>query len=1285
MKNRYLNKIVRYVIFSFFITGLISLQAAATPIVSLVSTTTIDSGNDDYGLNIATDSVGNIWAVGETFNGTNKDFVLWKFTPSGEFSSSTTLDSGYDDTGWGIAVDNTNTVWATGETWNGSNSDFVLWEFNSGGNFQSSTTLNGGSHDKGHSIAIGGGFIWVVGASTNTTSDFALWKFSSAGTYLSSTTLNSGDDDLGWGIDIDSQGNIWAVGRSGSSDSQDFRLWKFTSGGAVTSTTTIDGGFRDQGIGIAIDASDNIWAVGETGEGLSPGSYFALWKISNAGSVLSTTTIYNGSGTGGWGPDVSIDNSGNIFAIGNPHNGSNRDLSLWKFDNSGSVLSTTTINSGWNDWGERMVISDNDIWVVGESWDGATDNFKLWRFAELPATELSPYFTNVTTGSFTINWEWHSGASYDAVLALDEEFSLIIASGLVTTSTTKYHNLDVGIAPDTRYYFKVKLSTESEAAYTSPPVSSMTLPATDLSPYFTDTTTGSFVVTWTDYSGAEDYYFASLARDANFSSIITSGSVTGNTTSYNNIEHSIIPGTSYYFKVKISTESDGAYTDPAISTRTIYKTDLNPMIVNVTTGSFTVNWDWIGPGNYDVALALDEGFSTIIATGSISGFNTTKYHNLDVGIAPDTRYYFKVKLSSESDAGYTSPPISSITLPATDLSPYFTDVTTGSFVARWTDYSGAGDYYLAALATDEAFSSIIASGPVTGNTTNYDYLTDGISFFTTYYFRVKISSESDAAYTDPFISTRTLELTTELSPVFVNVTTGSFNVSWNDYSQSSQYFAVLATDEDFTTIITSRALTGAATTYENLTSGIAPSTTYYFKVKISTEGDSAYTSPAISTQTSDFGTALNPVVVDVTTGSFTINWEDNSDTSQYFASLALDQNFSSIITSGPVTSNTTSFNDLDDNIQPDTAYYFKVKISSEGDSAYTSPIISTTTLPWLTELNPYFVNVTYSSIEIAWDNISANYIAVLSTDNAFSITTASGAESSNSRVYSNLNANTTHYFKVKVSTEMDAAYTSPALSTSTLIETPTSIYIDELSTTTITVSAYASTFTNLSAAGSGINIASTTEYAGWSVTADSWTTKADMPTVRYIVVSAVVGGKIYAIGGNNGKDQNEEYDPAANTWTTRQSMPTGRSELTGAVVGDKIYVIGGINGDLLNVNEEYNPVTNTWITKAPMPTPRSWVASSVVGNKIYVIGGYTGPLNINEGYDPITNTWATKAPMPTARYVLTTSVVGGKIYAIGGNNGTQDQNEEYDPVNNTWATRAPMPTGRAELTSSAVG
>ena len=196
---------------------------------------------------------------------------------------------------------------------------------------------------------------------------------------------------------------------------------------------------------------------------------------------------------------------------------------------------------------------------------------------------------------------------------------------------------------------------------------------------------------------------------------------------------------------------------------------------------------------------------------------------------------------------------------------------------------------------------------------------------------------------------------------------------------------------------------------------------------------------------------------------------------------------------------------------------------------------------------------------------------------------------------------------------------------------------------------------------------------------DKWTRKADMPTARDNLITGVVNGKIYAIGGDWPHKKVscsvvEEFDPKTDKWTKKSNMPKGRYAISGSAMGGKIYVIADrLNDKRGNSVLEYDPVTDTWTEKTGIPKWISGLSTCVLNGKIYTIGGYKKtnsefePFSIVAEYHPATDTWR-KSDMPTARAYLSARVVNGKIYAIGGLISDPDKEkkvttivEEYDP------------------------
>lgn len=166
-----------------------------------------------------------------------------------------------------------------------------------------------------------------------------------------------------------------------------------------------------------------------------------------------------------------------------------------------------------------------------------------------------------------------------------------------------------------------------------------------------------------------------------------------------------------------------------------------------------------------------------------------------------------------------------------------------------------------------------------------------------------------------------------------------------------------------------------------------------------------------------------------------------------------------------------------------------------------------------------------------------------------------------------------------------------------------------------------------------------------------------------------INGILYVVGGLNSShipvNTNYAYDPKRDTWTTKSPMPTARHHLQTAVVDGKLYALGGrILGDGIpsedidearsnfNRNEMYDPKTDSWTVLQPMLTKRSgFTATASADGKIYVFGGQ-GPnhedLGTVEKYDPLTDKWTLDSPMPTPRFGLESVRFGDKIYILGG-------------------------------------
>lgn len=208
---------------------------------------------------------------------------------------------------------------------------------------------------------------------------------------------------------------------------------------------------------------------------------------------------------------------------------------------------------------------------------------------------------------------------------------------------------------------------------------------------------------------------------------------------------------------------------------------------------------------------------------------------------------------------------------------------------------------------------------------------------------------------------------------------------------------------------------------------------------------------------------------------------------------------------------------------------------------------------------------------------------------------------------------------------------------------------------------------------------------------DAWSTGPAMPTPRFLLAAVAAGGTIYAIGGTNGTDLStvEAYDPATASWGAKAGLTTARRGLAAAAVGGTIYAIGGVNGGgIVAAVEAYDPDTDSWVTKAPLPVPMEFLAAATVGGTVYVLGGFDGASYSAAvwAYDPATDSWSGKAAMAIPRGNLAAAAVGGTVYAVGGSNGSDLTSVEgYFTRTDAWVPKSPMTVPRNSLAAAVVG
>ncbi|MFA6435028.1 MAG: hypothetical protein WCW52_10065 [Elusimicrobiales bacterium] len=311
---------------------------------------------------------------------------------------------------------------------------------------------------------------------------------------------------------------------------------------------------------------------------------------------------------------------------------------------------------------------------------------------------------------------------------------------------------------------------------------------------FTGVSTHTASLSWVLDAPGSEYPLMVISTAPDFSVAVSSviSSLHNQTTSY----YGLTPNTTYFFKVKVSSEPDAAYSLPA-SAATDPNPPAEPAITGVYGSSLAVAWSDAGnnPGSvYLVRAALDEAFtavpaSTLTAAGSYAF----------TGLALNTTYYIRARTLGFSgvesgDAVFGS----TITLSARPVSPSYTAVYSSGALLSWGPNGNAGGTaYVIGVSSDDFLTLNYSSVTTESGLAAY-----GLAPNTTYYFKAaSLNSAGAGSGYLVFPSTLTRANVPKLhgSGSFAGETSDTINVRWlqNSNPGYTEYFLHVSSSSDF--------------------------------------------------------------------------------------------------------------------------------------------------------------------------------------------------------------------------------------------------------------------------------------------------------------------------------------------------------------------------------------------------------------------------------------------------------------------------------------------------------
>ncbi|MEW6469731.1 MAG: SBBP repeat-containing protein [Bacteroidota bacterium] len=375
-----------------------------------------------------------------TANG-NRDIFISKLDSSGNFVWAARLGGASDDYGMSIALDSPGNVYATG-TFTGTADfdpgtgvynftsvgaeDIFISKLSTAGNFVWAKAIEGALYDYGNSIALdASGNIYIGGTFYSTTdfdpgpgtfylnstggADVFILKLNAVGNFLWAKSAGGPNYDWCYSIAVDTQGNIHSTGTFQSTVDfdpgpavynltalgfEDVFVIKLDPSGNFAWAKRLGGNYNEYGYGITVDALGYVYTTGSfldtTDFDPGPGTFILtgsggdvfVSKLNPAGNFVWAKKM--GGAQTEIGYSVAVDSSQNVYTAGefggiadfDPGPGvytltpaliGVRDAFISKLDSSGDFLWAKRLGGLSNDWATALKIDDSrSVYTTGQ-------------------------------------------------------------------------------------------------------------------------------------------------------------------------------------------------------------------------------------------------------------------------------------------------------------------------------------------------------------------------------------------------------------------------------------------------------------------------------------------------------------------------------------------------------------------------------------------------------------------------------------------------------------------------------------------------------------------------------------------------------------------------------------------------------------------------------------------------------------------------------------------------------------------------------------------------------
>ena len=398
MRNVIIRSLVHGVFISVFFLACITAYAAESP-YDLAWVRQLGTYNNDYGLSVALDDLGNAYISGQTqgsLGGTSAgdtDAFLAKYDFSGSLIWKRQLGTSAIDECWSIAVDGSGNAYIGGSTEGSLGGpqvgyyDAFLAKYDASGTLLWTRQQGIKNHyDFCLSVAVdGSGNAYITGFTEGSPTDGLdgfLTKYNASGTLLWTRQLGTTANDEARSVAIDGSGNAYITGFTEGSlggpnaGGYDMFLAKYDGSGTLLWTRQRGTSTGDYSLSVATDGFGNAYISGFTRGSTSDSEDAFLAKYDPSGNLLWQRKLGVNNSTDE-STSVAIDNWGRVYisgytkgSLGGPNAG-RADAFLAKYDTFGTLLWTRQIGTTRYDYSNSVAVDQAGNAYISGYTDGS--------------------------------------------------------------------------------------------------------------------------------------------------------------------------------------------------------------------------------------------------------------------------------------------------------------------------------------------------------------------------------------------------------------------------------------------------------------------------------------------------------------------------------------------------------------------------------------------------------------------------------------------------------------------------------------------------------------------------------------------------------------------------------------------------------------------------------------------------------------------------------------------------------------------------------------------------